>query len=636
MPRSRFQFQPSCLHLLRCAWLAAAVVGLMLVTGPAAADPASEARALLRDGLRRWAIGTPEQRQFARGLLESAHRLQPADPEIALALGDVYLASDMIRQARRLAALVAQRDSSSAAAHFLAGASWRRDWLTTCEPEARDHAIASLAHGLKLAPRDFTHGQMLVPLLEDAGEPREALQVAELAARAGARKPEAWLLLGYAAQFAGDIGLADRMFAKAIPALPPAVRVRYEDLSPLFGYRAAQAYRALAPAARATRNQRFWRAADPDPVSSENEAQLEFFARLTHALLLYGVDDLGELDARAQLYVRFGAPALVERNSLLNPQSITYGTWQSWTYPELGMRAWLNAANPLGHYRARYGTAVYAFPESLARRPELQGTPGGWAVFRAIPAGLQPLAARCALARFDGTDAPSLHAQVEAAAGPERSLAAHWAVLDTAFAVVARAETELKPSACDATGARTASYVTTLSPGRYRVAVRADDDDGRRAVLARDIVIPIQQHRLKLSDLVVVCGPPELSIQPTGGVRLEPSTGLLPVGGDQLNAYCEIYHLAPDAQGDARYEYVCRVTSNAPDKRSWAGRLFQPRLLPSPIEVTRRETTRGDLRRQYFSVPIHPLPPGPYRIEIRVRDLGTGAEAMAQAEFERR
>ena len=167
-------------------------------------------------------------------------------------------------------------------------------------------------------------------------------------------------------------------------------------------------------------------------------------------------------------------------------------------------------------------------------------------------------------------------------------------------------------------------------------AVRADDDDGSRAVLTRDIVIPDRQRGLALSDLVVVCGPPELSIQPAGGLRIEPSTGLLPVSGDQLTAYCEIYRLAPDASGDARYEYEFRVTSNLPEKRSWAGRLFLPRVLPPPIEVTRRETTRGDVRRQYFNVPIHLLSPGPYRVEIRVRDLGTGAEAMAQAEFERR
>lgn len=619
--------------------LLALLLACALGAGSARAEPvdaAAQAQRLYRDALRRLAQGTPEQRQYARRQLEAATRLEPESSAITLALGRLYAEGGMCRQARVLATAVVEREPHLAAAHFLLGESWRRDWLATAEEEARDHAIACLARGLKLEPRDFTHGQMLVPLLEDAREPRDALAVAELAARAAATRPEAWLLLGYAAQFAGETRLADRMFTKALPALPAALRARYEDLSPLLTYGAAQAYRALDPARRADRNRRFWQAADPDPVSVENEAQLEFWARLTHALLLYGVDDLGELDARGGLYVRFGAPRFVERNSLLNPLSSTFSTWLSWTYPELGMRAWLNAANPQGHYRARYGTHVYAFPESLARRPELAGVQGGWAVFRTIPAGYEPLETGCAVAQFEGGDTRRLFTHVEGAAAPGSRVRADWAVLDTASQALARGETDLGPSACGATEARAASFTAELPPGRYRVAVRLDDDGERRAVLTRDVVVPARRGGLALSDLVVVCGEPELSVQPGGGLRLEPTTGLLPLAGDQLHAYCEIYHLAPGADGNASFEYVCTVTPGERDRRSWFGRFLKPRPLPAPIEVTRRETTQGDLRRQYFSVPVQGLPPGRYRIEVLVRDLTTGAESIARAEFERR
>jgi len=615
--------------------LAALVAGALDASHALAADASAEAARLHRDALRRLAKPSPEQRQFARRQLEAALLLEPDDTEIALALGRLYMDADMMLQAKVLAADLARRAPDLAGGHFLLGESWRRDWLATADEISRDRAIACLARGLKLEPRDFTHGQMLVPLLEDAGEPREALAVAELAARAAATRPEAWLLLGYAAQFAGETRLADRMFARALPGLPPALRARYEDLSPLFTYGGAESYRSLGTAARATSNQRFWRAADPDPVSSENEAQLEFWARLTHALLLYGVDDLGELDARGQIYVRFGAPRFVDRNPPTNPHSSTFGTWMSWTYPELGMRVWLNAAHPLAHYRARYGSYVRAFPESLARRPELRGVHGGWAVFRTIPVGLAPLQADCAVARFEGGGARQLLAQVEAAAPPGSRLRAEWAVLDADAQAVARGEVELRPSACDA-DARAATITAELPPGRYQLAVRADDDAGRRAVLSRDVVITAPRPVLELSDLVVVCGRPELSVVPGGGLRLEPSTGLLPLGGDQLNAYCEIYRLLPGPSGEASYEYVCTVTSNERDGRSWLSRFFEPRPTPAPIEVSRREVTRGDMRRQYFSVPVQPLPPGRYRIQVRVRDLVTRVESSASADFERR
>ena len=54
------------------------------------------------------------------------------------------------------------------------------------------------------------------------------------------------------------------------------------------------------------------------------------------------------------------------------------------------------------------------------------------------------------------------------------------------------------------------------------------------------------------------------------------------------------------------------------------------------ISSTSREAVQvGTLRRQFVSIPAQSLAPDHYRLEIRVRDLLTGAEAKGATEFVR-
>ena len=121
--------------------LAAIVFGLVLALLPSAAGATSreaQAAELLRDARARIAVGTPDQRQFARGLLEDAHRLVPRDAQISHALTRLYLEADMWFAARRLAAACIARDPRDAEAHFLLGEMWRREWIVRSEDVTRE------------------------------------------------------------------------------------------------------------------------------------------------------------------------------------------------------------------------------------------------------------------------------------------------------------------------------------------------------------------------------------------------------------------------------------------------------------------------------------------------------------------
>jgi GWxTD domain-containing protein len=622
------------------SFLSAVVFGLVLSLLPGAAAATSrevQAAELLRDARARIAVGTPDQRQFARGLLEDAHRLVPHDAEISHALARLYLEADMLFAARRLANACIARDARDAEAHFLLGEMWRREWIVRNEDVTRDRAIVSLARGLRLTPGDPARARMLVPMLEDAHERRSALEVAELAARARPKDPESLLLVGYAAQNAGELTLADQMYQRALPLLDVERRRRYDDLSPLLGEAAGIPYRRLKAAERARFNASFWHGNDPDPTTPEHEAQVEFWARVTHSELLFGMNELGIWDLRAQLYIRYGAPRRIDRSLVSSPVSTQLSTWAAWSYPELGMRIWIPALNPLGHYGSRFGLSdqpwVRAFPDSLRAHPELLSMQGGYAVFRRLPPDTELMPLRTAVVRFDGGAGAVLLAQAEVESAPAGRLRARWVLLDSASTVVSSTTSDVGASACEPSSMRAASFATNVAPGHYRLAVRVDDDAGRCALATQDVVIAAPRSSLAVSDLAVVCGSPAISIVPGSGVRLEPSTGLRPQSGDELLAYVEIYHLKPDPEGVSEFEYVCTVRPVQNDRRSWLAQAIDPHSTTEPIVVTRRERGESGPRRQFFTVPVRALPPGPYQMEVSVTDLHSGASTATLAEF---
>jgi GWxTD domain-containing protein len=538
----------------------------------------------------------------------------------------------MYQRARAVATAVLARHPESAEARALIGELDEREWIVNADDNELDRAIASLAHGMRFGAFDLHRAQLLVPMLVEAHEDSAALLVAEWLARKTPDDPQAWLLVAYAAEADGDLEQAEAMFKKAIPALPAPQRARFGDLSPLMPYAMREAYTHLAPGVRAVRTEEFWRTNDPDPVTEWNEARLEFDARVVQAMLLYGVNDFGDMDERGIITVRFGSPAYREHRTYPGDGGVSV----AWTYPQLGMRVWMNGNNSMAHFSSRFGTFVQPFADSLAHHPEFKPMLGGWATFRALPEGMTPLDARCELARFEGQGSPRVRAQVETAADPAAKLVTDWIVQDADAQTVARGHSDMSPSACGPVEVRAAEFAASLAPGSYRLTARVDDGDGHRAVLTRDLSVVAPDAALALSDLVLVCGRPEMSILPEGGVRLEPSTGLLPQTGEELVAYCEIYHLRPDAAGERHFEYECTVSSTVDQHRSFLRRFLDPKLAPNSIQMTRREDTRGEVRRQFFTVPVQALPPGPYRMEVRVRDLMSGAETSSLAAFERR
>jgi hypothetical protein len=218
---------------------------------------------------------------------------------------------------------------------------------------------------------------------------------------------------------------------------------------------------------------------------------------------------------------------------------------------------------------------------------------------------------------------------LEAVAPPGDSLTAQVVVVDSTGREVARAAHPLAPSACEAARYRVADFTQELPPGRYTVgiSVRAG---ARRGSARVPVELLAPGALLALSDVVVTCGTP---VTLGSSVRLDPNPLARVPAGAPLTAYFEIYHLTQDADGQSRFEYEYRVRSADRDPRIWLQRVLSPRPAASELQVSRRETNAGALRRQFVSVPVNSLPAGNYQLEIVVRDLRTGGEARGSAPF---
>lgn len=602
-----------------------------------------EARELYAHALSMLERRTIEARRTAIRDLERATQLDPGRADAQLLLARTYLLAGFRRQAMRRFERVVALAPEEPEARFGLAQVWRRDWLKYLEPKSLDRAAAHAAEAARLAPQHAEAWLMLSSLQIERGRLEPALAAAERALAAGPGRAESEVAVASVRWRLGEAEAADRLFRGAIPRLPRVVRERFEDIAPLASEADTAVYNRLGPAERAEFARRFWVDHDPDLTTEANEAQLEYWARVAQAHALFFDPKRREWDERGELYVRFGPPRKTEYNPVGSRMMVSIGSFSQtlypanllvWSYPELGLAVTMQDRLLSEYYQLPLSSDrerdPRPDPDSLARL-EVIGTPGGRAVFPLRAPGAARLPVRGQLAVFAGDGPARLFAGLETAAGPSDSLGAEWVVLDTARRVVRRASAPLTPSACDPTEVRVADFMAELAPGRYQVglSVRAGSARGSVRLAA---VIPEPGSGLRVSDLVITCGAPEAA---SAEVRLSPNPAAGVAEGAPLTAYFEVGGLRAGSDGLARFSYEYSVRSAAADPRIWIQRLLQPRPAAPSLYARREDAHAGDVRRQFLRVPVRSLPAGRYRLEVRVRDLGSGDEVRRTATFER-
>jgi GWxTD domain-containing protein len=637
----------------------AVVATLIMMLGPvldttaggAAAAPggASRAEGLYHHALRELELGGFDARRLALRELEQATLLAPGNPLYELTLARAYYLCGFLSSARVRFERVVRMAPDDADGRFGLGLVWRRDWLKYLDRASLARAVDQFTAVTRVNRERADAWLALVPLLIEQDRLPAATAAAATAFEADPARPEALLAIGATAWRSGNVTRADAAFTRAIPRLERNVRAVFDDISPVATSADTTTLHHLPVSEQAEFVRRFWRANDPDLATPENEARLEYWSRVTQAYFLFYNPRRKEWDERGEVYVRYGAPKTANYNPVDQRLSVSFGTGPNfpanvlvWDYPELGMSVTMQDRMLSEYYLLPMSLSremdPVPDPDSLARRTDSMPLAGGRGVFHRLPPGVTPLALEAAVARFEAGGAARLLAQLETPGGPADTLTAEWVVLDSTREEVARASRELSPSACDAGTRRVAEFAAELPPGRYLVGLSVRNGSHGRGVYRREVTLTAPREALALSDVVIGCGAPDLTPSAPGeppAIRLQSNPGGRVSGLAPLSAYFEIYHLQPAASGMSRFEYVYTVRSTEKDPRIWLQRMFSPRAQPPPISASREEDTSGSLRRQFVTVPVQSLPAGRYRLEIKVRDLVAGEEAVSSADFVR-
>jgi GWxTD domain-containing protein len=610
----------------------------------AARDRDAEATRLLQHAERLLAMQTIEQRRSAIADLERATDLAPARPDVQITLARAYYKAGFLKQAKiRYERAVALAPENSQA-RFGLGQAWERDWLKYLERSSLDLAVEHFAAAGRLDSSNVQAWLMLSALEVERGELSGARAAAEHALLVDHSRAESMLAAASARWRQGDVEGSDSLFHAALGRLRRSVRDRFEDFAPLASERDTMEYNHLPAARRTAYARRFWREHDPDLATPENEAQLEYWARVAQAYFLYYDPVRREWDERGEVYVRYGPPDSV----VYNPIGVSlYGRSTGdnhvqfplnvlvWTYRSLGMTVTLNDRMLSERYELPVSMDQdmdpLPDPDSLANGGVL-ATHGMRGVFPLLPPGAKPLHLDSQLATFEsGRGAAKLFAGVAAAGGPADTLAADFVVVDSTMTEVARVRRTLSPSACEAATLRVAEFDAELPPGDYRVGMSVRGG-GRRGATRTTLHVDVPDSALGMSDVVVTCGVPAA---PEATVRLDANpTGSVP-SGEPLVAYFEVYHLSRGADGQGRFEYETSVRSAKRDPRIWLQRWLSPRREGQELGVTRQDAVLGTVRRQFVSMSVQSLPPGRYRLDVTVRDVLTGDERHKFAEFTR-
>ena len=250
---------------------------------------AAQADSLCRAATARLAAGGIDERRVALRELQEAVLLAPNEPRYQLAFGRACLEAGFDQQARgsfERAAALAPRDG---AARLGLGRVWKRDWLlcssclarrtrsSTCRP--RWSWTRGSATPGSCSRRCSTSTARRPPRSRPPSAP--ARRVPE---RAEAQPRRGLPGLPRTARSAR----AESLFTLAIPAPAAAAAGRASRTSRRCSHRrTARRCRRCPADARREFVRRFWSEADPDPTTPENEARLEFWARVAHASLVF-------------------------------------------------------------------------------------------------------------------------------------------------------------------------------------------------------------------------------------------------------------------------------------------------------------------------------------------------------------
>ena len=645
-------------------------------------------------------IGDTPRRLLAGYLLNRANDIEPRNPRALIELGRIRLKTPLLRvEAERLfrkaleiaeasgdpgqVADVAHELGQIKARRYLTG---RDRWMYTTpnvifDPiAARDRLhytrefLESLAQpiensaqvdrqdaeeyfrrALAAVPTHAPSVVALMGLLYDQRRYDEMRRIALPVVAVDTAPPRVLMASGLAAYRLGRLAVADTLFGRALARFNAAERGELTHLGRITRVGDSVRIDGLNDDDRARTDSAFWEAADPLLSTPENEARLEFMARLAFADLRFSDEDtrqVGWKTDRGLIVTRYGEPPVVATfapTSDADAKDAVGRVITVWFYPRTEVEfvftgpPAMNFAIFAGNHRGfaeqqreeapflldnlPVALAVDTVPIQIARFRGTTRSRGELVIAASVPTDRLYKAAEI--------DRGSLEASVRI--GPPAALrVAHLDTMSVTLPATPRAQR---------------LWVDTLNAGAdYRVRVEVRDAALQGAVgraHADLTMLAADTARLANSDIMFANrrAATGSAVGRWNAIGVVPRGDLVLAQRDTFSVYWETYGLRPDAVGRVKYEIRMVITLEQIERsgtnvgRFLGGLRDIIGLTPEGDEqlglrFERNETLGGrDRMPELLTLGLGSAPNGRYRLDLTITDRITGQVTRAQRQF---
>ncbi len=509
--------------------------------------------------------------------------------------------------------------------------------------------------GVRALPTHEPSVLSLMGLLHDQRRWDEMRDVAQPIVQHGGGSARLWMAVGLAEYRRGRLADAQRAFDAALGRLDDAARAELLDLGRILREGDSLRVAGLNAADRAATDSAFWESADPIMATPENEARLEYLARLAVADLRFTDADMKQVGWRTDrglVLARYGEPPVVATfspNADLDLRDAAGRVVTVWFYPRTEMQ-FVFTGPPAMNYATFAGNFRDYVKQLRASGPFLLDN---------LPVTLSVDTVPVQVARFRGRTAAETDVLLAAALDPRRfydGAEVDRGALDVAVRLGPPSQMRLVSDttldvALPATARLPWRWSRVLAAGDYRLRLEAHDPSVRSAFGRAHVELPVpawRDDRLEGSDILIADrrahdGAPlrsrrDAALAPRGGTTLAPR--------DTVSLYWETYGLTPDADGTVRYRVALAVTLVEIDRSGsqalvrFFGNLSDVVGL-SPegdqrlgLRFERAEALAGrDRVPTLVTIGLGSAPAGRYLLEVTITDQVSGREVRTERAF---
>ena len=519
----------------------------------------------------------------------------------------------------------------------------------------RQEAEDYFRRSLKSTPTHALSALALMGLLYDQRRFDEMQRIAAPLLATDSASPRVLMATALATYRLGQLGRADTLFTRALARFAPADRDEITHIGRITKKDDSVRIDGLSAADRARTDSAFWEAADPMLSTPQNEARLEFLARMAYADLRFTDDDMRQVGWRTDrglIIARYGEPPIVATfppSSDADAKDAVGRVITVWYYPRTEVEfvftgpPAMNIAFFAGNHRG------YA-EEQRQEAPFLLDN---------VPMAMAIDSIQMQMSRFRGSTAAKGELLIVASIPTARlykaaeidrgSLETSLRIGPLAAMKIVRRDTLAIVLPAATKTAR--QWVDTLEAGaNYRVRVEVRDAAVSSAMARAQAELTMLEGAtasLASSDILFADRYPNSGavVGRWNTIKLTPRADLRFAQRDTFSVYWENYGLKPDAQGRVKYEVRLVVTLEEMDRgpnnvRRLFGSLSDAFGLSAVgdeqlgLRFERNEALAGrDRVPELVTLGLGSAPAGRYRLDLITTDHTSGQVTQTHRTF---